>query len=245
LANSRWHEFTGIAEGEIATETWLATYHPEDVDKVQKKWTEMLAQGVAGEIEARMRRADGAMRNFLVRATPMHEADGQIVRWYGTNIDIDEIKRLEEAQQNLARTARLTTMGELTVSIAHEVNQPLMAIVTNAATCLQWLSDGHVNIPSARQAAERIVADGHRAGDIVTSIRALARKAAPIIASSASDRTVERGSVGPVFMSSTVVRFRHFATVLGLMPSSRLNCESEACDRCIAALTACVVVALP
>jgi len=58
-------------------------------------------------------------------------------------------------------------------------------------------------------------------------------------------RTVERGSVGPVFISSAVARLRHFATVLGLMPNSRLSCESEACDRCIAAQTACVVVALP
>jgi hypothetical protein len=64
-------------------------------------------------------------------------------------------------------------------------------------------------------------------------------------ASSASVRMVDRGSVGPVFRSSTVARLRHFATVLGLMPSSRLSCASEACDRCIAALTACVVVALP
>src|SRR5690606_19904652 len=68
---------------------------------------------------------------------------------------------------------------------------------------------------------------------------------ATIAASSASDRTVERGSVGPVFKSSTVARLRHFATVLGLMPYSRLSCASEACDRCIAARTACVVVALP
>ena len=59
------------------------------------------------------------------------------------------------------------------------------------------------------------------------------------------DRILERGFLGPVFKSSTVVRLRHFATVLGLMPSSLLRCASEACDRCIAALTACVVEALP
>ena len=63
--------------------------------------------------------------------------------------------------------------------------------------------------------------------------------------SSSSVRTVDRGSFGPVFRSSTVARFRHFATVLGLMPSSWLNCASGACDCCIAALTAYVVVALP
>jgi len=65
------------------------------------------------------------------------------------------------------------------------------------------------------------------------------------MASSSSVRTVERGSFGPVFMSSTVARLRHFATVLGLIPSSRLSCASEACDRCIAALTAGVVVVQP
>jgi hypothetical protein len=64
------------------------------------------------------------------------------------------------------------------------------------------------------------------------------RRNATIAAYSASVKTVERGSVGPVFQSSTVARFRHFATVFGLMPSSWLNCEREACDRCIAALTA-------
>jgi hypothetical protein len=70
------------------------------------------------------------------------------------------------------------------------------------------------------------------------------RRNATIAASSGSVKTVERGSVGPVFISSTVARFRHFATVFRLMPSSWLNCESEACDRFIAALTACVVVTL-
>jgi hypothetical protein len=71
------------------------------------------------------------------------------------------------------------------------------------------------------------------------------RRNATTIASSASVKTVERGSFGPVFRSSTVARFRHLATVFGLIPSSRLSCESEACDRCIAARTANVVVALP
>ena len=66
-----------------------------------------------------------------------------------------------------------------------------------------------------------------------------------IIASSDSERTVERGCFGPAFKSSTVVRLRHFATVLGLMPKALLSCASEACDLCIAALTAYVIVALP
>jgi signal transduction histidine kinase len=85
-------------------------------------------------------------------------------------------ERAEVLQAELARVTRLTTMGEMTASIAHEVNQPLMAIVTNADSCLSWLASDTPQIDEARMAAERIVRDGHRAGDIIKSIRALARK---------------------------------------------------------------------
>ena len=83
---------------------------------------------------------------------------------------------LRNAEANLARIARMTAMGELVASIGHEVNQPLMAIVTNADACLSWLASDKPQLEQARQAAERIVRDGHRAGDIIKSIRALAKK---------------------------------------------------------------------
>jgi signal transduction histidine kinase len=86
---------------------------------------------------------------------------------------------LRDAEANLARIARITAMGELVTSIGHEVNQPLMGIVTNADACLFWLASGRPQLDQARQAAERIVRDGHRVGDIIKSIRALARKAPP------------------------------------------------------------------
>lgn len=76
-------------------------------------------------------------------------------------------------------------------------------------------------------------------------IETMPKRKPEIFPFSTDAKTVERGSVDPVFISSTVARFRHFATVLGLMPNSLLSCASEACDRCIAVLTACVVVALP
>jgi PAS domain S-box-containing protein len=91
---------------------------------------------------------------------------------------VDE--ELREAQLALARVGRLTAMGELTASIAHEINQPLTAIVANAAACLQWLTAG--NEDKARQAAQAIVNDGRRAGEVITSIRALARNAPPALA---------------------------------------------------------------
>lgn len=91
-----------------------------------------------------------------------------------------ERKRAEEelhkAQAELARVSRITTMGELTTSIAHEVNQPLAAITTNAIACLRWLAGTTPNLEEARRALERIVRDGNRAGDVITRIRMLTRK---------------------------------------------------------------------
>jgi C4-dicarboxylate-specific signal transduction histidine kinase len=98
-------------------------------------------------------------------------------------MDITERKRGEEALRNaqadLTRVARLTTMGELAASIAHEINQPLGAMVVNGNACLSWLAKDQPKLDEARRAAERIVRDGHRAGDIVRSVRALAGKSAP------------------------------------------------------------------
>jgi PAS domain S-box-containing protein len=90
-----------------------------------------------------------------------------------------ERKRAEEAlhhtQAQLAHVTRVATLGEMTASIAHEINQPLAAVVNNATACLHWLAAQ--NLEEARQSAEFIVADGHRAGDIIDRIRALSKKA--------------------------------------------------------------------
>lgn len=100
-----------------------------------------------------------------------------------TNNDISERKRAEEelqkTQAELAHTARVTTMGELTSSIAHEVNQPLAAIVTNGNACLRWLATNPPNVEEAMQTVTRVVKDGHRASEVVGRIRAFFRKTAP------------------------------------------------------------------
>lgn len=157
--------------------------HPDDRDPILKMWTEIIAAGTPGEAELRLRRADGEYRWFLIRACPFFDEQGNLTQWFGVNVDIENRKRAEEdlrqSQSDLAHVTRMTTIGELAVSIAHEVNQPLMAVVTNAGACLRWLDGAQTDIAMARQAAERIVRDGHRAGDIVTSLRGLARKAAP------------------------------------------------------------------
>ena len=84
-----------------------------------------------------------------------------------------------EAQAELARVSRVTTMGELTASLAHEVNQPIAAAVTNAHTCLRWLTRDHPDVEEAREAASRIVKDGTRAAEIIKRIRLLFKKGSP------------------------------------------------------------------
>src|SRR6266576_948995 len=84
---------------------------------------------------------------------------------------------LRQAQADLAHVSRVTTMGELTTSIAHEVNQPLAGIVTNASACLRWLAGDAPNLEEARAAAQRIIRDGNRASEVVARVRALATKA--------------------------------------------------------------------
>lgn len=157
--------------------------HPDDHDRVMEVWNGILQSGTQGESEVRIRRADGQYRWFLWRASPFFDGAGNVTQWFGINVDIENRKRAEEnlrqSQNELAHVTRMTTMGELAVSIAHEVNQPLMAVVTNAGTCLRWLNGDPPDLAMARQAAERIVRDGHRAGDIITSLRNLARKSAP------------------------------------------------------------------
>jgi C4-dicarboxylate-specific signal transduction histidine kinase len=85
---------------------------------------------------------------------------------------------LRQAQTDLARVSRVTTMGELTASLAHEVNQPIAAAVTDANTCLRWLTRDHPDLEEAREAASRVVKDATRAAEIVSRVRLLFKKGA-------------------------------------------------------------------
>ena len=98
-------------------------------------------------------------------------------------MDVTAAKRAEEslhkAQADLAHAARVTTLGELAASIAHEINQPLAAVATSGNACLRWLDRDPPDLNAARQAVARIVQDAHRAGDVIRSLRALAVKSGP------------------------------------------------------------------
>ena len=183
--NKGWHEYTGLCPEESHGWGWQTAFHPDDLPPLMEKWGKMLASGESDEIEARLRRHDGAYRWFLIRAQALRDEAGDIVRWYGTSTDIDDRKRAEEelrnAQSELARVMRVMTMGQLTASIAHEVNQPLSGIITNASTCLRMLDGNPPNLEGARETARRTIRDGHRASDVVTRLRTLFSKKEPAV----------------------------------------------------------------
>jgi C4-dicarboxylate-specific signal transduction histidine kinase len=130
--------------------------------------------------EFRYRRADGVFRWFHARVFPMMDQDGSIGRWFVLATDIDDRKcaenALNELRSELAHMARVTSLGALTASIAHEVSQPLAGIVTNASTCLRTLSADPPNIDVAREAARRAIRDGNRASEVITRLRTLFSK---------------------------------------------------------------------
>src|SRR5467141_2266727 len=308
FVNRRWLETTGLTMEHALGSDWASVVHPDDLARYADKWRSALAAGEPTESEVRLRRPDGDYRWWLTRTVPLRDELGNIVKWYGTAIDIEDRKRAEEAlrqseeqwrdvfennptmyfmvdaagkviavnpfgaeqlgynvdelvgqpvlgvfyevdreaaqrnvalcleqigrakswearkvrkdgtvlsvretakavprangpivliaceditehkraeealrqaQVDLAHVNRVTTMGELTASLAHEVNQPIAAAVTNANTCMRWLAADTPNLKEARAAAMRIVKDGKRAGEIISRIRLLFKKGTP------------------------------------------------------------------
>ncbi|MBX5170355.1 PAS domain S-box protein [Rhizobium sp. NZLR1b] len=311
--NQQWLSYFGLTEEESMGFGYMQVFHPDDRERVQVLWTGLLTNEVAGGVEARMVRRDGASRTFLLRAVPIRDESGKVIKWYGLNTDVEDLKiaqnRIQESEQryaatlssirdavistddqgrltflnpvaekltgwtqqeaadkpvedifklideahqlvvdpvsvilgreadlaignqyalrskvgsevvidlsgapiidsrgemkgsvlvfrditqrnetsdalrkskeDLARMSRLTAIGELAVSVAHEMNQPFMAIVTNAAASMSWLKASPPNIEEAVQAIDWVLRDGHRAGEVLSGILALARNSRP------------------------------------------------------------------
>jgi len=104
--NSRWHEYTGQTPAEAAGWGWQAAHHPDDFPKVMERWPHSVATGETFEMEFRLRRRDGAFRWMLTRVVPLRDEAGNVVRWYGSNTDIDDQKRQIERAARIARTMR-------------------------------------------------------------------------------------------------------------------------------------------
>jgi len=181
FVNLRWRNYTGLTTDQARGSGWKAAIHPEDIGRLADQRRRAITAGKPFELEARLRRFDGQYRWFITRADPLLEEHDQILKWYGTNTDIDDRKRAEEAlrraQAELTHVTRITTMGELTASIAHEVNQPLTAVVNNANACISLLPEGAPNLEEVRQALTEIIEDADRASAVIARIRQLAKNA--------------------------------------------------------------------
>ncbi len=300
--NQHFLDYVGYSLEELMDHGWAFAIHPDDQPGLLAVWDSLRASGIAGQSEARLRRSDGEYRWFLLRANPLRDESGSIVKWYGVNIDIEDLKRAEEelkrreallqqgekvsetgsflwrlrsgefrwsdqmyrihglepgiavslatiasrthpddlaalddmvhrahsgedfeyehrllfpdglvkhlhlvghatrdkdgnlefigaaqditerhvseqalnkVRAELAHIARVTSLGALAASIAHEVNQPLAGIITNASTCLRMLAADPPNIDGARATAQRTLRDGTRASDVIQRLRKL------------------------------------------------------------------------
>ncbi|YBV97953.1 PAS domain-containing protein [Phyllobacteriaceae bacterium JZ32] len=154
-----------------------AAVHPDDLAGFKERYAHSLATGEPYARKHRLRRFDGKYRWVETRAAPMRNAEGAIVQWNVICLDIDSEVRTQEqlrlAQESLARASQAASLAELSASIAHEVNQPLAAIVANSHACQRWLTAEPPNLERAQKTVERIIRDANAAADVVSRIRAL------------------------------------------------------------------------
>jgi PAS domain S-box-containing protein len=171
-------------------EAHLQRIHPEDRARLAEAFERAIGDGAELELVFRIVLPDGATKYIRKIGHPVYAAVGEIVEFVGTDMDITERKRAEAevregerryraVEMELAHANRVATMGQLSASIAHEVNQPIAAAITNAHSALRWLGARPPDLEEVRQALGRIVRDGNRAGDVIGRIRDLIRKAPP------------------------------------------------------------------
>ena len=183
--SDEWYRIYGFdpKKGMPDREQRLERIHSED----RSKYLATIDRAVAGhsdyDIEFRLLLPDGTVKYIQSVGHPVFDASGNLVQFVGSTTDITQRKRSEEdlrqAQADLAYMNRVTTMSELAASLAHEIKQPIAAAVTDANTCLRWLSREHPDVEEARLTATRIVKDATRAAEIISRIRMLFKKGTP------------------------------------------------------------------
>jgi PAS domain S-box-containing protein len=180
FVNKGWTNYTGLSLEQTRGIGWSNAIHPDDRPAFVEHFQEVVLAGEAYEDEARIRQKNGQYRWFLVRALPLRDESGRIIKWYGSCTDIEDRKQAEEnlreAQAELSHVSRVATLGELTASIAHEVNQPLTAIAANSDACLRWLSRNPPRLDEVRTSIEAMISDCNRASSVIAKVRSLAKK---------------------------------------------------------------------
>jgi PAS domain S-box-containing protein len=195
--NTRLLDFTGFSAEEVMGDGWTKLIHPDDIEQAARAWMCSVTTGSPYRVEVRTFHAsDRTYRWCVTNARPLLDQQGRILKWHGTVVDMHDWKQAQEelriTQANLARVMRVSTMGELTASIAHEVNQPLSGIITNASTSLRMLAADPPNIEGARETARRTIRDANRASEVITRLRGLfAKKSATVQSMDLNEATQE------------------------------------------------------
>jgi PAS domain S-box-containing protein len=179
--NRRVLDYTGLPAEQVHRAGWMNAVHQDDSEKMAQAWRRAVSTGEPFQYEFRcLRSADHTYRWCVSSALPLRDREGRIIKWFGSVVDLHDWKEAQQAlqmtQAELARVSRLTTMGELAASIAHEVNQPLTAVINNGSACLRLLARNSLEPDVLRRALEGIIADGTRASAVLARIRAFIKK---------------------------------------------------------------------
>jgi PAS domain S-box-containing protein len=177
--NKRYKDYLGISIPHFDTlqEQQRALIHPDDFAEMYGTLKNCFQTGAPFLMRYRRCGKDGIYRWTEGRAEPLRDRDGTILQWYAVSLDIDDEMRaqdaLRRASARLAQATQAASLAELSASIAHEVNQPLAAVVFNSHACQRWLSADPPNLDRAKITVERVIRDANAAADVVSRIRAL------------------------------------------------------------------------
>jgi PAS domain S-box-containing protein len=183
--SEEWYRIYGFdpQQGEPTWQQFLERIHPEDRARLQAASDRAIKEKSNYDVEFRILIPRAPVKVVHAVGEPVLGSTGELLQFVGVVMDISESKRAEEererlhrAQADLAHINRISTMGELTASLAHEIKQPIGAAVTNAEACLRLLKRDQLDILEAREAAFEMVKDARRAADIVDRIRSLYQK---------------------------------------------------------------------
>jgi PAS domain S-box-containing protein len=184
--NARLLDYTGLTAEGVMGNGWPKLLHPDDVEQAVRTWQACITTGEPYQVEIRIiHAADRTYRWCLTTALPLRDEQGRIIKWHGACVDMHDWKQAQDelrgTQAELAHMSRVMTMGQLTASIAHELNQPLAGIITNASTCLRMLGANPPNVAGALETARRTIRDGNRASEVITRLRALFSKRSKVV----------------------------------------------------------------
>jgi PAS domain S-box-containing protein len=178
--SQRLLEYYGAPFEEVVNRWWERFLHPDDREETAKAVARAFGSGELYSVIHRLRRADGEYRWHHSMGEPLRDPHGKIIQWYGLATDIDERKRAEDhlrdMRMKLSRASRIATVAELSASIAHELNQPLMAVLGNAQAAKRWLAANPPNLAETNTSIERVLRAIRSADETMQHIRALFKR---------------------------------------------------------------------